>query len=59
MAQFVPTNYDVRTALIVCYHLKKTAAESHRILIEAYGDHVLGKSQCYAWLTKFKSGVLT
>jgi len=41
--------------LIFCYHLKKTAAESHRILIEAYGDHALGKSQCYVWFIKFKS----
>jgi len=56
MAQIVPTNYDVQTALIFSYHLKKTAAESHRMLVEAYGDHARGKSQCYAWFTKFKSG---
>ena len=45
MAQFVPTNYDVRTALIFSYHLKKTAAQSHRMLVEAYDDHPLGKLQ--------------
>ena len=55
MAQFVPTNYDLRAALIFCYHLKKTAAESHLMLVEAYGDHALGKSQCYEWFKKFKS----
>jgi len=27
--------------------LKKTAAESHRMLVEAYGEHALGKSQCF------------
>ena len=27
-----------------CYNLKRTAAESHRMLVEVYGDHVLGKS---------------
>ncbi|EFN85753.1 hypothetical protein EAI_09914, partial [Harpegnathos saltator] len=43
---FVPGSYDLRTALIFCYHLKKTAAESHRMLVEAYGEHALGKSQC-------------
>jgi len=49
-------NYDLRTALIFCYcHLKKTVAESHRILVEAYGEHALGKSH-FEWFKKFKSG---
>ena len=56
MSNFVPGNYDLRTALIFCYHLKKTAAESHRMLVEAYGDHDLGKSQCFEWFKKFRSG---
>ncbi|KAM0728867.1 Mariner Mos1 transposase [Formica fusca] len=56
MSNFVPGNYDLRTALIFCYHLKKTAAESHRMLVEAYGEHALGKSQCLEWFIKFKSG---
>ena len=47
MSNFMPGNYDLRTALIFCYHLKKTAAESHRMLVEAYGEHALGKSQCF------------
>jgi len=57
MSNFVPGNYDLRTALIFCYHLKKTAAESHRMLVEAYGEHALGKSQCFEWFKKFKSDV--
>ena len=56
MSNFVPGNYDLRTALIFCYHLKKTAAGSHRILAEAYGEHALGKSQCFEWFKKFRSG---
>ncbi|QQP57921.1 Transposase [Caligus rogercresseyi] len=32
MSSFVPTNYDLRTALLFCFHLKKTAVESHRIV---------------------------
>jgi len=52
----MPTNYDLRTALVFYYHLKKTAAESHRMLVEAYGQHALGKSQCYEWFNRFKSG---
>jgi len=56
MSNFVPGNYDLRTALIFCYHLKKTAAESHRMLVKIYGEHALGKSQCFEWFKKFKSG---
>ena len=26
------------------------------MLVEAYGEHALGKSQCFNWLKKFKSG---
>ena len=56
MSSFVPANYDLRTALVSCYHLKKTAAESHRMLVEAHGEHALGKTQCFEWFKKFKSG---
>ena len=56
MSNFVPRNYDLRTAVIVCYHLKKTATESHQMLVEAYGKHALGKSQCFEWFKKFRSG---
>jgi len=52
----MPGNYDLRTALIFCYHLKKTVAESYRMLVEVYGEHALGKSQCFEWFKKFKSG---
>ena len=56
MSNFVPGNYDLRTALIFCYHLKKTAAESYRMLVEAYDEHILDKSQCFEWFKKFKNG---
>ncbi|EGI67232.1 Mariner Mos1 transposase [Acromyrmex echinatior] len=57
MSSFVPTNYDLRTALVFCYHLKKTAAESHRMLVEAYMlVNMLLVKQCFEWFKKFKSG---
>ena len=56
MSNFVAGNYELRTALIFCYRLKKTAAESHRMLVEAYGEHAVGKSQCFEWFKKFRSG---
>jgi len=52
----MPRNYDLQTALIFCYHLKKTAAESHQMLVKAYGEHALDKSQYFEWFKKFKSG---
>jgi len=55
MSNFVPGNYDLQTALIFCYHLKKTTAESHRMLVEAYSEHALDKSQCFEGFKKFKS----
>ena len=55
MSSFVPTNYDLRTALVFRYHLQKTAAESHRMLVEAYGEHAVGKTQCFESFEKFKS----
>ena len=55
MSSFVPTKYYLRTALVFCYHLKKSVAESHRMIVEAYGEHALGKTQCFEWFKKFKS----
>ena len=28
-------------ALIFCFHLKKSAAETHRMVVKAYGGHAL------------------
>jgi len=38
MTKFVSNKEHSRTAIIFCFHLKKTAAESNRLL-EAYGEH--------------------
>jgi len=59
MSNFVPGNYDLQTALIFCYHWKKTAAESHRMLVEAHGEHALGKSQYLSSLKNSKVAILT
>ena len=39
MTKFVPNKEHSRTALIFCFHLKKTVTESYRLLGEAYGEH--------------------
>ncbi|GFV73594.1 mariner Mos1 transposase [Trichonephila clavipes] len=43
MSNFMPSDHDLRTALIFCYHLKKIAAESHQMLIKAYGGNALSQ----------------
>ena len=59
MSNFVPGNYHLRTALIFCYHLKKTAAESHRMLVEAYGEHALGNHSALSGLKNSEVAILT
>ncbi len=36
--------------------MKKKAAESHRILVEVYGEHALSERTCQKWFARFKSG---
>ncbi|GFX49885.1 mariner Mos1 transposase [Trichonephila clavipes] len=56
MSNFMPSYHDLRTELIFCYHLKKNAAESHQMLVEAYGGNALSRAQCYRWFEKFQNG---
>ena len=36
--------------------MKKTAAESHCMLVEVYGEHALAERTCQKWFARFKSG---
>lgn len=56
MSNFVPTKRHLREALLFCFHLKKSAAASHKLLVEAYGAHALSLSTCKFWIRRFKSG---
>ena len=46
MSKFIPNNEHLRTALFFCFHLKKTAAESYKLLQEAYSDHTPSQDMC-------------
>jgi len=35
----------MREALLFCFNLKKSAAKSHRMLVEAYGDNAFRKQR--------------
>ncbi|EGI59857.1 Mariner Mos1 transposase, partial [Acromyrmex echinatior] len=40
ISNFVPTKRNLREALLFYFHLKKNAAESQRMLSEAYGNYI-------------------
>jgi len=40
--------------LIFCFNWKKSAAETHRILVEVYGDTAPTDKSCKEWFRRFK-----
>jgi len=46
----------LRELLIYFFNLKKSSAEAHRLLVEAYDDAVLSERSCREWFQKFKNG---
>jgi len=43
----------MREALLFCFNLKKSAAESHRMLVEACDDNALSETTCRDWFRRF------
>ncbi|EGI62702.1 Mariner Mos1 transposase [Acromyrmex echinatior] len=56
MPSFEPNKRHLREFLIYFFNLKKSAAEAHRLLVEAYGEAVLSERSCREWFQKFKNG---
>ena len=56
MSNFVPEKVFLRGVLLHFFNMKKTAAGSHRILVEVYGEHPLAERTCQKWFAQFKSG---
>lgn len=56
MSEFEPTKQHIREALLFCFNLKKSAAETHRMLVNTYGDCAPSKTTCSDWFTRFQSG---
>ena len=54
MTKFVPNKEHSRTALIFCFHLKKTTAESYRLLGEAYDEHAPSCTRCTSMKWRFE-----
>jgi len=45
----------MQEALLFCFNLKKSAAESHQMLVEAYGDNALSETTCRNWFRRFNN----
>ena len=43
--------------LLFCFNLKKSAAESHRMLVKAYGDNALSETTCRDWFRRFNDDI--
>ena len=56
MSNFVPEKVYLRGVVLHYFNMKKTAAKSHRILVEVYGQHALAERTCHKWFARFKSG---
>ena len=56
MSVFEPNSRHLRKVLIFCLHLKKTAAEAHRMLSSTYGEAALSEKTCRDWFQHFKNG---
>ena len=52
----IPSFQYSKHALESYCNMNKTAAESHRILVEVYGEHALAERTCQKWFVRFKSG---
>ena len=52
----MPEKVFLRGVLLHYFNMKKTVAESHRILVEVYGEHALAERTCQKWFARFKSG---
>jgi hypothetical protein len=47
---------EQRVCIKFCFKLGKTAAETHQMLKQAFGDKSLGQTQTYDWYKRFKNG---
>jgi histone-lysine N-methyltransferase SETMAR len=56
MSTFVPENSLLRGNLLFCFFLGKKPTEAIEMLKQAFGEHALGRSQCFEWYKKFQAG---
>ncbi|KAG5327738.1 MOS1T transposase, partial [Pseudoatta argentina] len=55
MSIFVPNKVYLRGILLHYFIKKKSAAETHRILVQTYDDNALSDTTCRDWFRRFKN----
>jgi hypothetical protein len=45
-----------RVCIKFCLKLGKSAAKTHQMIKQAFGDDALGQTQNYDWFNRFKNG---
>ena len=55
MSSFLLKKKHMREALLFCFNLKKSPAESHRMLMKAYGDNALSETTCRDCFRRFNA----
>jgi hypothetical protein len=51
------TNFkEQKICIKFCFNLKKTTAETHRMLQEAFGGNAMSQSETFLWYKRFKDG---
>ncbi|GFT02891.1 mariner Mos1 transposase [Trichonephila clavipes] len=56
MSAYEPNSRHLREVLIFCFNMKKSAAESHRMLSNTYGEATISERTCREWFQRFKNG---
>lgn len=56
MSVYEPNSRHLREVLLFCFNMKKTAAESHRMLSSTYGEDAISERTCREWFQRFKKG---
>lgn len=56
MSSFEPSKEHLREVILFGFNWKKSAAKTHRILTEAYGEHAPAERTCQRWFRQFKEG---
>ena len=54
----MPEKVFLQGVLLHYFNMMKTAAESHRILVEVYSEHALAERMCQKWFVRFKMVIL-
>jgi len=56
MSFFYTKKHHLREVLLYFFNVKKSAVESHRLLVEAYSETAPDETTCHDWFRRFKGG---